>query len=699
MDTELKPCPFCGEEAGICEANDICFHRDDDGNKIFGGWRCFCPSCAIEQIGYETREEAVSAWNNRSTEHATHRAPVDEKGGGRMTGIERLRELVAGINPITVVFGVTMTAYDRKHKEVAGVRLRDFLADIADQIDRELREERSRWDDELCDAQMDKTCVMAVYLEMNRHVLGHEGMEDSPVARWARELREALGGDVRDPAADVSVSACDPPSQEDRDAIAWVREHGGLERVKAQRRESIPRAAYDRKKAGFLDHIAECERALGRRREIISELNRRVCDLTRENAERGGTIRELSGKAAKQSDEIRVMRDFIAETCARLGVKGTGSTVDDAQVIWREIARRLMPEGYEWPRYESGEPLRYEDRYVYDGREREVWHVDFDSYGEPTILNKDGTRFHPDKGERVKRPAPKVLDADGAEIRVGDTVYHVKDGSEMTVYGIEGEWLVVSVGSRARHDTVTHRAPVLAADGKPLEVGQTVYAKNYDYVKCTVLAIEWVVDGYLVEVENEGGHKFRQTPDEFTHQRPVLDADGVEIRVGDAVWSTHLDEPHEWIVIDPHEDRDDSQTVLVSIGDRTGRARPENLTHRALVLAADGRPLREGETVWDTNGDELVIGALEDGGHTVTCRYADVGDAIPVHGMWSPSDLTHERPDSWERIEEDAEKDPCGYFGFDGEETCGKCPASEKNCEQTMAQDLVRRAKKLVGDA
>ena len=65
----------------------------------------------------------------------------------------------------------------------------------------------------------------------------------------------------------------------------------------------------------------------------------------------------------------------------------------------------------------------------------------------------------------------------------------------------------------------------------------------------------------------------------------------------------------------------------------------------APVLAADGEPPEEGQTVWDTNGDELVIGALEDGGHTVTCRYVDVGDAIPVYGMWSPSDLTHQRPE------------------------------------------------------
>ena len=77
--------------------------------------------------------------------------------------------------------------------------------------------------------------------------------------------------------------------------------------------------------------------------------------------------------------------------------------------------------------------------------------------------------------DRNGRFAPKVFDADGEEIRVGDTVYHVKDGSEMTVYGIEGEWLVVSVGGLARHDIVTHRAPVLAADGEPLREGEHVY--------------------------------------------------------------------------------------------------------------------------------------------------------------------------------------------------------------------------------
>lgn len=91
-------------------------------------------------------------------------------------------------------------------------------------------------------------------------------------------------------------------------------------------------------------------------------------------------------------------------------------------------------------------------------------------------------------------------------------------------------------GHTYRYANDDERPAVLAADGEPLEVGQTVYAMHYAYVKCTVLAIERVADGYLVGVENEDGHKFIQTPDEFTHQRPVLDANGVPIKVGDTVY-------------------------------------------------------------------------------------------------------------------------------------------------------------------
>ena len=332
-----------------------------------------------------------------------------------MTGIDRLRTLAG--------------AWDEWG-------LGGALEDVADQIERE----------RACDsdtAENIRLIVGRVIDDMERHVSGVEGADDSPVARWARELRRALKSDTsdeldaqnpscadaaetadvsseaakvtRDPADDVSMSAYDLLPADERDAIAWVRDHGGLDYVKSEWRSRVPHDRYERRRQRLLGHIAECERALGRRNERISELEERVRVRERANDE--------------LNEELNAMRP------------------------------RLMPDGMCWPVFEDGEP-----------------------------------------------------------VRIGDVV------------------------------------------------------------------------------------------------------SDVEVR--------------------------------------------------SVVLREDGIILSD-------------------------CT------SVPGWGTWRSYKEPIKRPiaDTWERLEEDAEKDPCGYFGFDGEETCGKCPASGKNCEQTMALDIVRRAKKLAGDA
>ena len=254
-----------------------------------------------------------------------------------MTGIERLRELVDGISPITALCGVTRSSYDRSHIETVGARLRDFLADIADQIEREQGERVSR------------VRVLAVVTKMERHVLGHEGIEDSPVARWARELREALGGDERDHA-------------DERDAIAWVREHGGLDNVKK-----------------LLDWvIGHCST----KQQLDFDF-------------------WLSG---------RVMHEL-----------GFDEDMADRDEVERRLLARLMPEGMEWlveawPRFEDGAPVRFGEEAMgfshkppfvvdhvtlFDGGEVTVCaEVDLDSGSVENFV-----RVLP--GERVKRPTPK----------------------------------------------------------------------------------------------------------------------------------------------------------------------------------------------------------------------------------------------------------------------------------------------------
>ena len=91
-----------------------------------------------------------------------------------------------------------------------------------------------------------------------------------------------------------------------------------------------------------------------------------------------------------------------------------------------------------WPRYEDGEYLWFGDAYVdTDGDANEVQAVEL-SEACADLVGLEGfhTGFKP--GERVKRPAPEVLDADGVEIKVGDTAWD-DDGVEMTVMSLVGE--------------------------------------------------------------------------------------------------------------------------------------------------------------------------------------------------------------------------------------------------------------------
>lgn len=85
-----------------------------------------------------------------------------------------------------------------------------------------------------------------------------------------------------------------------------------------------------------------------------------------------------------------------------------------------------------WPKFEDGEYVMVGDEY--EGCEGMACiaagvHFDRDS---PSLVNPGGFHDAYRNGERVKRPARSVLDADGVEIKVGDTVWH-EDGSEWLV--------------------------------------------------------------------------------------------------------------------------------------------------------------------------------------------------------------------------------------------------------------------------
>ena len=259
--------------------------------------------------------------------------------------------------------------------------------------------------------------------------------------------------------------------------------------------------------------------------------------------------------------------DCKEETCRDCMIKMVTAIAD------RIDAERALPEGMEWPRFEDGGLVRIGDELEFEGKTMLVYLATFDADGWALWCSHEGIdgRLSGSFGERVKRPAPKVLDADGAPIEVGDVVYYDGEPHPLTVVGI-------------------------TRDGK-----------------------DALVDANGEESCVEGGR-----PQDFSHDapKPVLDADGVPIKVGDTVYCNGGDEP----------------------------LRVSHITDSIKVI--------------------LV------GGHA---SYFTV----------NPSRLSHERPDSWERIEDDAKLAPRDYL-----EKRGMNPEKTERIASMMS-DLVRRAKAL----
>ncbi len=113
-------------------------------------------------------------------------------------------------------------------------------------------------------------------------------------------------------------------------------------------------------------------------------------------------------------------------------------------------------------------------------------------------------------------------------------------------------------------------------------------------------------------------------------------------------------------------------------------------------MGKDGTKLLPGDTVYGEDGREWKLKAIGP-----TFCYADEGGrSYRLRAEW----LTHERPDSWERLRDDivralitSGKTECVYFGHSNETECEGCRAYVGNdsCGQMMAGDIVARAKRL----
>lgn len=199
-------------------------------------------------------------------------------------------------------------------------------------------------------------------------------------------------------------------------------------------------------------------------------------------------------------------------------------------------AERSLPEGIEWPRFEDGGLVRIGDELEFEGKTMLVCDATFYADGWALWCDREDMsgRLYGKYGERVKRPAPEVLDADGAPIEVGDVVYYDGEPHPLTVVGItrDGKDALVDANGEescvegGRPQDFSHDAPkpVLDADGVLIKVGDTVWA-TYNGCKHIVMAVcsdgslhpEMVTDdGCMVEYE-EGLWDFAK---KVTHEQP-----------------------------------------------------------------------------------------------------------------------------------------------------------------------------------
>lgn len=310
-----------------------------------------------------------------------------------MKGIESLYDIVRELGGISFCFDL----YERLH-------------DIADQIERE----RACESDTIENVRL---IVGGVVDDMERHVSGVEGAEDSPVARWARELRGALKSDASESADTQNPSWREADGErdvtfgwsnmtlEDVEAIKWVRDHGGLDHVKSEWRSRVPYDRYERRRQSLLRHIAECEAALGRRRRRIEELERKLSE---------AVSAQLASDAALY-DLRRELRDLCEANGVEPGddpLRAMGRHVENLTAVVENLRlllnARAMPDGMEWlvdawPRFENNAPVRFGDMALIDGHADMVEAVQLWIHGRPVIYG-DGGSQQLERGERVKRP-------------------------------------------------------------------------------------------------------------------------------------------------------------------------------------------------------------------------------------------------------------------------------------------------------
>ena len=176
-----------------------------------------------------------------------------------------------------------------------------------------------------------------------------------------------------------------------------------------------------------------------------------------ENASAAEWLRGIADKYQSEDGfgckEIVEMLGFCCdeiEMCNKCRVKAMKAIAD------RIDSERVLLDGIDWPRFEDGEVVKVGDEVEYGGEAMRVRSVTFVANGWSLRCERRGVDgvLYGSFGERVKRPAPKVLDADGVPIEVGDVVYYDGEDEPLRVSHITDSIKVTLIDDHASYYTV-----------------------------------------------------------------------------------------------------------------------------------------------------------------------------------------------------------------------------------------------------
>lgn len=180
---------------------------------------------------------------------------------------------------------------------------------------------------------------------------------------------------------------------------------------------------------------------------------------------------------------------------------------------------------------------------------------------------------------------------------------------------------------------------------------------------------------------------------------PIVE--GELVKPGDKLWER--DSGKEWPVVEVTLYTNDYCICAESPrGDDMRAYSASKFTRVKPVMDHDGVKINVGDIVYAVGGSTTPYKVVDlhciSLGGINSIKVSNERDSDFTFSWFAPDRLSHEPPDTWERIESDVDVDCCTYFKCESG-ICEDCqvPSTESDCDSYKGHDLIRRAKALAG--